>query len=566
MKDLIKYIDYFGVTFQFNTQKNKKYTSILGGILTTICLLLIITFGFLFGRDFYLKRNPKMNEQMVFPLNYSEAFTLSPENIVVPWRLMDTNSQSVDFKNKIFPLLIYEKAIINSTGTHIIYNEALPYSKCNSQNVKVNITSSYKLDDYFCFDWSKGDYTFGGYWDGSYVDYFYIALSTCENSLIFSKNIKCSSTEELYNIFLDKNLLYFELLYPEVSVVPDNIDSPLITNYNSHFFNFSPKIFRFDRFYFNKVQISDDLGWIIENPRDRYLFSMSNINSDFTFFETSMFNKEGYGSIFYIATFYMKKSFKLYKRSFMKVQDLAALVGGFMKIVLFIGRLVSQIYNHISYDNFLFSQLYECTYDDSHKKNLKESHINIDNFLEEKDSRSNINQNKGDIHLANIKKLKRSPTKNLITNFKISQKETKLFNFGIYFKFKKVLGCINDNTCNQKKVYKILYDNLLHKKDALFYFHNISVLEKIKEILFNHNQALSFNFLKLPNIAEEKQLQEVQENTNYKNGLEYDRVFRYFSEKSEKKDLDGLDLKILPHLDPDLAMIKTINNQQLTIN
>ncbi len=69
---------------------------------------------------------------------------------------------------------------------------------------------------------------------------------------------------------------------------------------------------------------------------------------------------------------------------------------------------------------------------------------------------------------------------------------------------------------------------------------------------------MSFNFLKLPNIAEEKQLQEVQENTNYKNAQDYDRVFKYFSEKSEKKELDGLDLKILPHLDPDLAGLKQL--------
>ncbi len=318
----------------------------------------------------------------------------------------------------------------------------------------------------------------------------------------------------------------------------------MVINFVSHFFNFSPNIFRIDKFFFNKVQLNDDLGWIIEDTTETHLYSLAKLNSDYTFYESSMFNNVGYNSIFYFASFYMKKSFQLNKRSFMKIQDLAAVVGGFMKFVLFIGRIVSVTYNNISYDNFLFSQLYDFYHEEV--SNIKSQ---VNNILEEKESKSNINPKKRDF----IKILNHPTTQKLNANPKTYQTEMKNINFGAKFVIKKFTGCSNDK---QKNIYTILHNNLLLKKDALFYLQNISLIDKMKEILFNKNQALSFNFLKLPNAAEEKQLQEIEDQTNKKNERNYEQVLKYFSEKSQNNQLDAIDIKILTHLGSEMPVIK----------
>src|SRR4051794_14124702 len=107
METLIKKLDIFGTGFEFTTFKHSKFQTLLGASFTIVCLIIIIVFSFLFGRDFYFRQNPRVLAQIKVPDNYSEPFVMNTDNFLVAWRISDTNSKKVDFTGYLYPILTH---------------------------------------------------------------------------------------------------------------------------------------------------------------------------------------------------------------------------------------------------------------------------------------------------------------------------------------------------------------------------------------------------------------------------------------------------------------------------
>ena len=56
--ELLKSIDYFGVTFNFYTEKNRKFYSPFGGLLTLLAILLGIFILYYAERDDFFHNSP----------------------------------------------------------------------------------------------------------------------------------------------------------------------------------------------------------------------------------------------------------------------------------------------------------------------------------------------------------------------------------------------------------------------------------------------------------------------------------------------------------------------------
>jgi hypothetical protein len=167
------YLDAFGTTFQFTTMKDSKFRTPIGAVLSVFCLIVIIVFCFVFGRDFLFKKNPRVLTQIVVPDKYNDPFRMTADNFVIPWRLSDANNFPIDFQDKFYPIITYYKYETNSSGQFPTYNRIINIVKCNETFANVpEFTENFPVKDYYCMDWSQDNYTFGGYWDGHYLHYF----------------------------------------------------------------------------------------------------------------------------------------------------------------------------------------------------------------------------------------------------------------------------------------------------------------------------------------------------------------------------------------------------------
>jgi len=214
MKNFLEVIDFYGTRLTFRAQNRENYQTYVGGIFTIITISIIVVFSFFFGQDFYDGTNPLIYTDTVVPEKYDPAMKVTPENFVIAWRIEDRLKASVDVSRIIYPITYHFRLIRDEKGTmNLISNEPMPQVRCNEKNAKVfEFTNKYKIEDWFCYDWSSLNYTFGGFFDGDYVDAFQTVLHMCKGAAPYdSSNENCTKIED-YKDFDTKNgkfIIYF---------------------------------------------------------------------------------------------------------------------------------------------------------------------------------------------------------------------------------------------------------------------------------------------------------------------------------------------------------------------
>ena len=153
----------------------------------------------------------------------------------MPWRLADANNFPVEFENKLFPIITFYRYETNTSGIFSTYTQNIEFAKCTNETVQMpEFANKYNLNDYYCMDWSKDNFTLGVYWDGSYVDYFQLFLYFCKDGANFGDGPNCTSIDEVKQSFAGGNL-FFDIMYPEYYFVPEDSDNPLRITFHDYF-------------------------------------------------------------------------------------------------------------------------------------------------------------------------------------------------------------------------------------------------------------------------------------------------------------------------------------------
>lgn len=143
-------------------------------------------------------------------------------------------------------------------------------------------------------------------------------------------------------------------MYPEFYFSADDLKEPLKLVYKNYYYYFNIQSQKIDRLFFNKISIKDDQGWIFEDIKETSLLSLSRIQSDLNFAAI----RDGSISRFYEFNIYMEKKSIVIKRSFMKIQDVSAKVGGLIKIVMTIFAFFNSAFNYHSFKLQVFQELF----------------------------------------------------------------------------------------------------------------------------------------------------------------------------------------------------------------
>jgi hypothetical protein len=357
MSSYFKNIDIFGTRFEFTTFTKSKFRSVEGAVITLICYVIILIFSFFFGRDFYLRINPRILYQIQIPVNYSSPFLLDNTNMFIAWRISSYSSKTINHTGIVYPKIIHYS--YDNVKNELIQKSFLNYTKCSDQKVfNKEFAKSYNPDIWYCIDWPKDLYLkFGGYWDNDFINYFEISLLSCPEK-DFSKG-GCTSMQKLKDVFESQESFYFDMVYPEYNFVPNDIENPLIIEYKNYYYPLNFNLRKKNRMFMKKVLLNDDLGRMFEDFKPKQLYSYHELLTDYFYFRDEDYGDPKQDSTIYTMFLYFRKPFDSYNRSFMKIQDLAAIVGGFLKIVLLVGSLVSDIFSTFNRDEILYNQLFK---------------------------------------------------------------------------------------------------------------------------------------------------------------------------------------------------------------
>ena len=140
----LKYIDCFGITFNFYIERNRKFYTSFGGFLTILSFIGGIMIFIFFEKDDILHKSP-ISATSESKIENTKIKFLN-EKIWIPWRIRDYNSRTLNFTNLLYPIAFYYRGVYNETRKALdLTYTTLNYSLCNETSM-AQYKDSYSID------------------------------------------------------------------------------------------------------------------------------------------------------------------------------------------------------------------------------------------------------------------------------------------------------------------------------------------------------------------------------------------------------------------------------------
>jgi len=332
-------------------KKKPKYNSLTGGVFTILLFFLSICASFFFGKELYLKQDPTVILSNFFE-NDPAPFNLTKNNLN-----FFIGIQNTDFNYYIDPTIYTIKISFNQITTSKKPDGKVEFSykfnrvlmeKCNLTKHFQNFQDLFNEDDLenlSCFDQDKMEnITLAGSFGKKNFQYLEFSVSSCKNDT--DSNIICKPKEEI-----DKKLKggFFIVNYVETIFDPKNFSYPNIYIKRDFYTSMSNKYFKEITFNLKNIDYISDAGILISSEETKNFVQTDNIKEIYDFREADTF----------ISTaFRLSYNKDIIKRRYLKLQDVVAQIGGFIKGISIILVIINYYYSSVNYYIFLMNKLY----------------------------------------------------------------------------------------------------------------------------------------------------------------------------------------------------------------
>jgi hypothetical protein len=484
MNKYLQLIDIYGFKFNFTNFGNTTYKTTIGGLFS------ILTFGFLvalfviFGRPFFLHLDPNVIVQTI-DQDFYPTMNANFEKFPIAFRFENEKKGPANISDSLFPFLEIVRMKRNEEGYMTVnYTKSLNYTRCTEDLIKEKSVLS-QIKDWSCVDWRDDNYTLGGTWDTSsqFAFYFKITIFYCKYDGVKYSN--CTDFNTLNKLLNDKTKIYLSMMIPSVSITPSDYDAPLKTAASNIFFTLSPLLMRTDRYYYQTVEINQDVGWFTESKRIFTGYSMDKRDTDLQIRTIEDYNDPTKIKTIATAVFVLNNKLQQISVNFSKIQTFAANVGGVLKIIMEIARILFYFFN----SSFIFVDIfYKLSEYEINDKKIKVG--KTEDF-----SSANITNTLNKLELS---ALPISPIVN-VNNFVQKNSMLKKVNLNYsnknssaYFFKLKVCCC---RRSSKYRLYQSGIEKIKMKLDIINYLRLCNSYEILTKILFKKDQLLCLKML-----------------------------------------------------------------------
>jgi hypothetical protein len=416
-------------------------------------------------------------------------------------------------------------------------------------------------NNYYCVPLTMNQ--FGG--DFRDTDYNFISMyvSACDPT-----TPKCNKA--LSNAFnVGSQALYLDIYYPQIFYNPNLYDGAFKVSHVSvtDKYQYGAVI---DRDIFLKQSVfNDDRGWLFSDINKTPAMSVNNS-------QVTRGTKPTTDLILYRNSVYLSGYYEEYSRTYQKIQEVVAVVGGFLGICRIFLRLL--LYSYIKYikSEYLLNDLIKwkkggngeellsspkrgvktLIKDISHMPSINKYMEGISNSIkeEEKDCSQIDLTNKVISSLKHIE-----PSNKIVPKNKFINQNGIKFQLTISEILKKTicLRCLRGRQKKRVETFDMVYNYIKDILDISRYFDLIIEFKKLKAALLSKTQKTCFNFHERPTIVikddmDDKALREIENvlydisNTSYDERM---KLVEYFAYKIYNKTANNVDHKLLEQLD-----------------
>jgi len=388
MKTFFKSIDYFSHKFTYTHKGKDKYNTVLGGVATSLALLVILINAWIIGKDIYLREQPiVIGYEEVF--NYYPTTKINYDNIFLGFFISDSYNYAFEDESilKIIPS-IYAN-YFDQNGNLKYKERFLELTDCISELERLNLTAPltpFIMKPIKCI--KNLNEILSGFWTDTFLSYLMFKVYRCTNETIseisnletvedemefrqFEKNISkinlislnnedkendefirklnnikkndknstkkenktitCKSIEEIEKVTQN---LYFNFLYTSVAINSKNYTEPMITQISQDWFTLGIGIFKTIDYYFQNFIVRTDDGMIFSHS-----YQDLNKIGYFKHLADSQLLYNSNSNIFWLSI-YISNHVKYMTREYIKVQNIFANLGGIIQVVLIFFKII----------------------------------------------------------------------------------------------------------------------------------------------------------------------------------------------------------------------------------
>ena len=478
------YISY-KAHFTFNDKGDKRYKTLMGGILSLISL--IISFSFItyflyrliYKEDasimFYSERDSNINISYSYKLPFM-------------FRLSDSYSIALKQQNLYnISLLVWYSYINNKTNQLIQNYDKIIVEKCNIDKhfngYKNYFNNIPDLESYFCpRERLNNQSLYGIYGNHKPFIYYVFYFSKCNN---LTNNNLCLTNEEIEDKLND---IYLDIKFLTYSIPKENekkMDNIIV---KSDRFLVSNTVFKRLWFFFNYVKYRTDNGLLFSSYLKNEYHQYENSRIDIDLKDKKLNEIPG---TFLTVTILNSGNVNIYKKNYLKIQDYLATIGGIIKAITYICSSL----NYFNAKNSYYSKLIRDFLIENQIKKKKNQNHKTNEILLDKSDNIFIKHSNPQIHINQYAK-NRNTLNNKNSNYNVIYKlrDKDIFSNKYKLKFLPFNSCIRSYSDRKEiKWYIKIINKRLNIINVLNVLEQCDKLRKEVDnsILNSHNSVLT---------------------------------------------------------------------------
>ena len=351
--ELFIYLDLFGTKPRFLIDGYKSQRSYIGAFISIICCSCVFMFFIYFFEKILSHSKPNMVvSNLIDDLPDKYYFT---DDFVFAISLQFPNYTNY-VNESIYFLKLYDVEYqFLEDNSYIFKEKEIPITLCSNYNIKVlpDYFGGLNLKQLYCANFS------GYYLEGEYGQKKWRTLnfkfSKCTN---FSNYNNCLNKEEI-----DKYLQsgYVDIFMTDKMIVPKDFKNPTKIYGKNIFDSINGMDYMDYWIYLKRLEVQTDEGIIFEQIAKTSVLS---------FEKTSTMKYSLLDETFLQVILRISINKEIYDRTYMKLQEALANVGGMVKIIFTIGEILNYITKIILYRNYIL-QFFNMDYFKAIKNNKK---------------------------------------------------------------------------------------------------------------------------------------------------------------------------------------------------
>jgi hypothetical protein len=327
---MLKFLDFLGPNISLNINQSSNFKSSIGGLMTILISIVFLIVFFGFGNDIFYKRKPRVTFNRVINdrVPYHE---FKDDNFLFTFYNQYTDRQFEDFERMFTVYYDYFNFMGDGKIEVSLRN---PFEKCNKNSIKKWASYfRYDAETYYCFPKNSTIPISGTRASGIFKG-LRLQLDFCTNNTDPKKGqIKtdCFSQDNIKKLISTDRIQVHYLLGDNLVNIFD-YETPFLNLPKEGNMNTDANSWSRVSFAFKEIRVNTDTGYLTTNVMESKAISIDSTENEF--FYTP-------GTTTLISNlFFFSYWVENYNREYIKVQDVIAMMGGFVSFSLIVIKYV----------------------------------------------------------------------------------------------------------------------------------------------------------------------------------------------------------------------------------